>query len=164
MLNRRQRDVKVDISSYVDSTLLSSDYSTCKSIFLGVGIWFFSKEPNNTGANSLFLDETTDQWKKENIWTERPARNRACAVAIDDKNIAYIGGQHPGKNFGPNGTGNLPSDEKRRAFGQRISVYNIDTKTETPNFKGLTMKYTRRHLSCTLIPNCKGNPSVAICK
>ena len=131
--------------------------------FLGVGIWFFSKEPDNTGANSLFFDETTDQWKQENIWTERPARSRACAVAIDDKNIAYIGGQHPNK-FGENAAVVLPDDEKKRAFGQRISVYNIDTKMETPNYQSLKMKYTRNHLSCTLIPSCNGNPTVAICK
>ena len=129
----------------------------------GVGIWFFTKEPSNTGANSLFLDERTGEWKQENIWTKRPARSRACAVAIDDKNIAYIGGQHPNK-FGENAAGVLPDDEKKRAFGQRISVYNIDTKIETPNYQSLEMKYTRNHLSCTLIPSCNGNPTVAICK
>ena len=111
----------------------------------------------------MFLDENTGQWRQENIWTERPLRNRACAVRIDDNRIAYIGGQHR-TTYGANEDKKLPDDERKRAFGQRISVYNIDTKTETLNFKGLTMKYTRRHLSCTLIPNCKGNPTVAICK
>ena len=127
--------------------------------------------PTNLGAgtNSLFFDETTDQWKQENIWTKRPARSRACAVAIDDKNIAYIGGQHPGKNFGENAAGVLPTEEKKKVFGKRISVYNIDTKIETPNYGTpttpiLEMKYTRTHLTCVLIPSCNGNPTVAIRK
>ena len=109
----------------------------------------------------MFLDETTGEWRQENIWTERPARSRACSVAIDDRRIAYIGGQHP-RNFG--GGGSLPEDERMRRFGQRISVYNHDAPApkETPNFARLAN--TRTHLSCTLIPNCNGKPTVAICK
>ena len=135
--------------------------------FQGVGIWFFSKLPDFTGANSLFLDENTGVWRQENIWTERPLRNRACAVRIDDNRIAYIGGQHR-TTYGPNNDTKLPDDEKKRAFGQRISVYEYDrvtgTGAETPRYEDLTLEKTRTHLSCTLIPNCNGNPTVAICK
>ena len=109
----------------------------------------------------MFLDENTGQWKQENIWTKRPLRNRACAVTIDDKRIAYIGGQHR-TTYGAKEEKKLPKDEKKRAFGQRISVYEHDRGAETENFKKLNK--TRTHLSCTLIPNCNGKPTVAICK
>ena len=112
----------------------------------------------------MFLNENTGQWKKENIWTKRPLRNRACAVTIDNNRIAYIGGQHR-TTYGVN-KDKLPDDEKLRAFGQTISVYEHDMNTgtgaETENFKRLNK--TRTHLSCTLIPNCNGKPTVAICK
>ena len=134
----------------------------CKYFFLGVGIWFFSRLPDFTGANSLFLDENTGQWRQENIWTERPLRNRACAVTIDSNRIAYIGGQHRGR-YDP-GNVQLPKDERTRGFGQRISVYTHDNRMETPNFQNLRLANTRTHLSCTLIPNCNGKPTVAICK
>ena len=110
----------------------------------------------------MFLDENTGQWRQENIWTERPLRNRACAVTIDSNRIAYIGGQHRGR-YDP-GNVQLPDDERTRGFGQRISVYTHDNRMETPNFQNLRLANTRTHLSCTLIPNCNGNPTVAICK
>ena len=111
----------------------------------------------------MFLDENTGEWMQENIWKERPVRNRACAVRIDDNRIAYIGGQHR-TTYGAKNDIKLPDDEKRRAFGQRISVYDHTTGVETPRYEDLKLEKTRTHLSCTLIPNCNGNPTVAICK
>ena len=82
---------------------------------------------------------------------ERPSRNRACAVAIDDKTIGYLGGKHP-----------KVDGAKIPDFGKTIDTYNYETKEEKTDVA--TMEYERFHFSCVLIPKCTSNPTVAIRK
>ena len=66
------------ITSFISSVRIS-----------GIGIWFITITPSNTGANTLLLDESTGNWSSGFQWSRH--RNRGCAVAISNTTVANIG-------------------------------------------------------------------------
>ena len=111
------------------------------------GIWFITTKGTPTGSNTLLLDENTDNWTPEPMWSTH--RFMGCAIRINSTTVANIGGK--------------PKPGNQPKVGETIDLYNFQTKKEQKAVA--TMKFNRRHHGCALIPSgTSGNPTVAIRK
>ena len=112
----------------------------------GKGIWFITTKGSEPGENTIFLDEETDMWTSEPMWSTH--RHMGCAVRINETTVANIGGKPKPANSN---------------VGKTIDLYNFEPKTEQIAVKEMT--FNRRHHGCALIPSGpSGNPTVAIRK